>query len=111
MRTQIASGECRHHTYQLLHTQEPLASGKEAEEEQLSLQGAGTWNCSWMGGRAHWRFSLVVAISSTEAISDASLSPGNFLNFHTSACRFASYFALPPPDTCAKHDNRSMGTS
>jgi hypothetical protein len=56
-----------------------------------------------MGGRAHWRFSLVVAISSTDAMSEASLSPGNFLNFQTRACRLASYLAFPPPDTCTRH--------
>ncbi len=52
-----------------------------------------------MGGFAQLRFSLVVAIRSTLAMRLASLSPGNFLNFQTSACRLASYLALPPPDT------------
>lgn len=53
-----------------------------------------------MGGRAHCRFSFVVAMSSTDATRLASLSPENFLNFQTSACFLASYLAFPPPDTC-----------
>ena len=48
-----------------------------------------------MGGRAHAFFSLVVAISSTEATRALSVCPVNRLIFHTSACFFASYLALP----------------
>jgi len=48
-----------------------------------------------MGGLAQAFFSLVVAISSTEATSALSVCPVKRLIFHTRACFLASYLALP----------------
>lgn len=48
-----------------------------------------------MGGRLQAFLSLVVAISSTLAIKECSVAPLKRLIFHTSACFFESYLALP----------------
>lgn len=50
-----------------------------------------------MGGLAQAFFSLVVAISSTDATRALSVCPVKRLIFHTRACFLASYLALPAP--------------
>mgnify|MGYP006973208337 CR=1 FL=1 len=56
-----------------------------------------------MGGRPQGFLSRVVAISSTPALSVCSAPPVTRLIFHPSACRLASYLALPATqaDTCS----------
>lgn len=54
-----------------------------------------TWKDMLMGGLAHAFFSLVVAISSTEATRALSVCPVKRLIFQTRACFLASYLAFP----------------
>lgn len=64
-----------------------------------------------MGGLLQAFLSLVVAMSSTldtRNCSDAD-PPEYFLIFHTSACFFMSYFALPV--TCECHSCHSLDIS
>ena len=53
------------------------------------------WKAIAMGGLPQGLRSRVVAISSTLAVSACSDMPWYRFAFHTSACFFESYFALP----------------
>ena len=53
------------------------------------------WKAMAIGGLPQGLRSRVVAISSTLAVSACSDAPWYRFTFHTSACFFESYFALP----------------
>ena len=66
-----------------------------------------SWKAMWMGGRAQGFFSLVVAISSTEATRALSVCPVKRLIFQTRQCFLLSYLALPAgPPHQGSHDRK-----
>ncbi len=73
-------------------------AGRSMHYDQALAAGL-TWKAIWMGGRAQGFFSLVVAMSSTEATRALSVCPVKRLIFQTRQCFLLSYLALPagPP--------------
>ena len=69
----------------------------------MTLAAGLTWKAIWIGGRAQGFFSLVVAISSTEATRALSVCPVKRLIFQTRQCFLLSYLALPAgPPPCER---------